>query len=281
MAYWENKTSNNAVLVEESEDGTITTIKLNRPKVRNAINDEMFIGLTEAVVKTVPSKSRVVVITGTDEFFSSGIDLNSLNTAFVSKERAGPDLSSPPVFRYYNSTGSQHVFSLLEKIEKPVIAKISGYCIGMAMELVLACDFRFCTESTMFSLMEPKVGLIPDVGGTSRLTRLVGIPNATDILLTARKFDGNEALRLGFVNGVAKNNEELDALVKKYTDELIDSAPLAVGMGKRLIKACYGKDVYHGMELESLVQSMLVQTKDLKIGAIARMQRKKPEWKGK
>ncbi|MHA1468630.1 MAG: enoyl-CoA hydratase/isomerase family protein, partial [Promethearchaeota archaeon] len=102
-----------------------------------------------------------------------------------------------------------------------------------------------------------------------------------DILLTARKFDGNEALRLGFVNGVAKNNEELDALVKKYTDELIDSAPLAVGMGKRLIKACYGKDVYHGMELESLVQSMLVQTKDLKIGAIARMQRKKPQWRGK
>ncbi|MHA1254360.1 MAG: enoyl-CoA hydratase/isomerase family protein [Promethearchaeota archaeon] len=270
-----NVSSNNAVLVEESEDGTITTIKLNRPKVRNAINDEMFIGLTEAVEKIVPSKSRVVVITGTDEFFSSGIDLNSLNTAFVSKERAGPDLSSPPVFRYYNSTGSQHVFSLLEKLEKPVIAKISGYCIGMAMELVLACDFRFCTGSTMFSLMEPKVGLIPDVGGTSRLTRLV------DILLTARKFDGNEALRLGFVNGVAKNNEELDALVKKYTDELIDSAPLAVGMGKRLIKACYGKDVYHGMELESLVQSMLVQSKDLKIGAIARMQRKKPQWTGK
>jgi len=92
MEYWENKSSNNAVLVEESEDGTITTIKLNRPKVRNAINDEMFIGLTEAVVKTVPSKSRVVVITGTDEFFSSGIDLNSLNTAFVSKERCHHDL---------------------------------------------------------------------------------------------------------------------------------------------------------------------------------------------
>jgi enoyl-CoA hydratase/carnithine racemase len=276
----ENEYDKNAVLVDENEETEITTITLNRPKVRNAINSDIFLGLQDAIDKIVSSKTRVVIITGGDEYFSSGVDLNQINTAFV-KKNGQIDMASPSIFRYINSTYSQHIFSKLEKMEKPVIAKINGYCFGMAMELSLACDFRFCTESAIFSLMEAKVGIIPDVGGTSRLTRLVGIPNATDILLTARRFDGNEAFRMGLVNGVAKNSEELDVLVKKYTDELIDSAPLAVGMGKRLIKACYGKDVYHGMELESLVQSMLVQTKDLKIGAIARMQRKKPEWKGK
>ena len=276
----ENAYDKNAVLVNENLETEITTIKLNRPEKRNAINSDIFLGLQDAIDKIVSTKTRVVIITGGDEYFSSGVDLTQINTAFVKKD-GQIDMASPSIFRYMNSTFSQHVFSKLEKLEKPIIAKINGYCFGMAMELSLACDFRFCTESAIFSLMEAKVGIIPDVGGTSRLTRLVGIPNATDILLTARRFDGNEAFRMGLVNGVAKNSEELDVLVKKYTDELIDSAPLAVGMGKRLIKACYGKDVYHGMELESLVQSMLVQTKDLKIGAIARMQRKKPEWKGK
>ncbi len=276
----ENEYDKNAVLVDENEETEITTITLNRPKVRNAINGDIFFGLQDAIDRIVTSKTRVVIITGGKEYFSSGVDLNQINSSFVKKD-GQIDMASPSIFRYINSTYSQHIFSKLEKMEKPVIAKINGYCFGMAMELSLACDFRFCTESTIFSLMEAKVGIIPDVGGTSRLTRLVGIPNATDILLTARRFDGNEAFRMGLVNGVAKNSEELDVLVKKYTDELIDSAPLSVGMGKRLIKACYGKDVYHGMELESLVQSMLIQTKDLKIGAIARMQRKKPEWKGK
>ena len=269
-----------AVLVDENPETEITTITLNRPKVRNAINSDIFLGLQDAIDKIVSSKTRVVIITGGDEYFSSGVDLNQINTAFVKKD-GQIDMASPSIFRYMNSTFSQHVFSKLEKIEKPIICKINGYCFGMAMELVLACDLRFCTESTIFSMMEAKVGIIPDVGGTSRLTRLVGIPNATDIILTARRFDGNEAFRMGLVNGIGKTKEDLDVLVQKYCDELIDSAPLSVGMGKRLIKACYGKDVYHGMELESLVQSMLVQTKDLKIGAIARMQRKKPEWKGK
>ena len=274
-----NEYNKDAVLVDENLETQITTITLNRPEKRNAINTDVFLGLQDAIDKIVTSKTRVVIITGRDEYFSSGVDLNMINSSFVKKEDlGGVDMASPPIFRYGNSTSPQHIFSKLERMEIPVIAKISGYCIGMAMELSLACDFRFCTESTIFSLMEPKVGLIADVGGTSRLTRLVGIPNATDILLTARKFDGNEAFRMGFVNGVAKNNEELEVLVKKYTDELIDSAPLAVGLGKKLIKACYGKDVYHGMELESLAQSMLLQTKDLKIGVIARMQRKKPKW---
>ena len=270
-----------AVLVDENLETEITTITLNRPEVRNAINTDVFFGLQDAIDKIVSSKARVVIITGGEEYFSSGVDLTTINSSFVKKEsQGGVDMASPPVFRYVNSTFPQHVFSKIERAEKPFIAKINGYCIGMAMELALACDFRFCTESAMFSLMEAKVGIIPDVGGTSRLTRLVGIPNATDILLTARRFDGNEALRMGLVNGVGKTSEDLDALVQKYCDELIDSAPLSVGMGKRLIKACYGRDVEYGLELESLVQSMLIQTRDLKIGAIARMQRKKPQWKG-
>ena len=139
-----------AVLVDENLETEITTITLNRPEVRNAINSDVFLGLQDAIDKIVSSKTRVIIITGGDEYFSSGVDLTQINTAFVKKD-GQIDMASPSIFRYMNSTFSQHVFSKLEKIEKPIIAKINGYCFGMAMELVLACDFRFftiCSDSS-------------------------------------------------------------------------------------------------------------------------------------
>jgi enoyl-CoA hydratase/carnithine racemase len=166
-------------------------------------------------------------------------------------------------------------------MEKPVIAKINGYCFGMAFELALACDFRFCLDSANFSMLETKIGMNPDVGGTIRAVRLCGIPNAKDIILTGRNFDGNEAYRLGVVNRVAKSPEELDSIIKMYSDELIDSAPLAVGLAKKLIDDLYGKDVAFGLELETLVSSQLLQTKDAMSGALARLQKTKPKWRSK
>jgi enoyl-CoA hydratase/carnithine racemase len=130
-------------------------------------------------------------------------------------------------------------------------------------------------------MLETKIGMNPDVGGTTRLVRLVGIPNSKDIILTGRRFDGNEAYRLNVVNQKAKNPQELDSLIKKYTDELIDSAPLAVGLSKKLIDDCYGKDTALGLELETLVSSQLLQTKDAMAGALARLQKTKPVWKWK
>lgn len=273
--------SEDIVLVETNEDKTVDTIILNRPEKKNALNRAMTQGIHAAIDKVVTSKSRVVVITGTDDFFSSGVDLTELTGGDTNQKKNISELRKPSVIRYYTSTHIQETYNKIERLEKPVIAKISGYCFGMGFELTLACDFRFCLESTSFWMTETKLGLIPDVGGTTRLTRLVGIPNANDIILRGRKFDGNEAYRLGVVHGVAKTKEELDAMVQECIDDLIDSAPIAVGMGKRLINAVYGKDTYHGLELEVLVNSQLLQTKDIIIGAIARIQRKKPKWKGK
>ena len=179
------------------------------------------------------------------------------------------------------NTRLQPVFTKIEKMEKPVIAKINGYCFGMAFELALACDFRFCLDSAIFSLLETKMSINPDVGGTIRLTRLAGIQNAKDIILTGREFDGNEAYRLGTVNRVAKTPDELDSIIKMYTDELIESGPLGVGLAKKLIDNCYGKEVTFGLELETLISSQLLQTKDTVGGALARLQKTKPKWRWK
>lgn len=269
------------VLIEQNEDGSIVTIKMNRLSKKNAMNYDLMVGLEKAIDQIERTYARVVIITGGDEFFSSGIDLKFLTGQEKDAEGAVPDLKIPRNFRYFANTYLHSIFTKIAKMEKPVIAKINGFCFGMAFELALACDFRFCTESALFHMLETKLGMNPDVGGTIRLTRLVGIPNTKDIILTGRKFDGNEAYRLGVVNRVAKTRDELDSIIKMYTDELIDSAPLAVGLSKKLIDDCYGKDVAFGLELETLVSSQLLQTKDMVNGALARMSKTKPKWKWK
>jgi enoyl-CoA hydratase/carnithine racemase len=273
--------SEDIILIEENEEGTITTIKLNRLQKKNAINYDLMVGLLKAIDKVERTNTRVVIITGGDELFSSGIDLNFLTGQERDPEGVIPDLRVPRNFRYFANTWIHAIFNKIEKMEKPVIAKINGFCFGMAFELALACDFRFCTESALFHMLETKIGMNPDVGGTIRLTRLVGIQNAKDIILTGRQFDGNEAYRLGVVNRVAKDKAELDSIVKMYTEELIGSAPLAVGLAKKLIDDCYGKDTAFGLELETLVSSQLLQTKDAVSGALARLQKVKPKWKWK
>ena len=273
--------SEKEIIIEENEDKTITTIKMNRLEKKNAMGYDLMVGLQNAIDKVERTEARVVIITGGNDIFSSGIDLNFLTGKGGAPEGVIPDLKVPRNFRYFANTWIHSIFTKIEKMEKPVIAKIGGVCFGMAFELALACDFRFCLDSAVFSLLETKIGMNPDVGGTTRLVRLVGIPNSKDIILTGRRFDGNEAYRLNVVNQVAKSPQALDDIIKKYTDELIESGPLAVGLSKKLIDDCYGKDTAFGLELETLVSSQLLQTKDAMAGALARLQKTKPTWKWK
>ncbi|MFX1345787.1 MAG: enoyl-CoA hydratase/isomerase family protein [Promethearchaeota archaeon] len=268
------------VLVEENEDQTITTIKLNRLEKRNALNWELINNLEDAIEEAERSKTRVIIITGAADYFSAGIDLNTLAGQDTSGGERSPDLNTPPHFRYSLNTRFHPIIVKIGKVEKPFIARIEGFCLGLGFELALACDFRFCLENASFSMPEVKLGLIPDVGGTTRLTRLCGITHAKDIALTGRTIDGLEAFQMGVVNGIAKNREDLDAMVKKFTDELIESAPLAVGLGKKLIDDVYGQTLEFGLEMEGLVNSQLLTSKDFMTGVMARIQKKKPEWKG-
>ncbi|MFX1375749.1 MAG: enoyl-CoA hydratase/isomerase family protein [Promethearchaeota archaeon] len=269
------------ILIEENEEQTITTIKLNRLEKKNAINWEVLYGLERAIEEIEQSKTRVIILTGATDFFSSGIDLNILAGQDPTSKDSGPDLNDPAHFRYYLNTKLHPVLIKISKIEKPFIAKIEGFCFGLGFELALACDFRFALEDAKFSMPEVKVGIIPDCSGSTRLTRICGIAHAKDITLTGRIFNGIEAFRMGAVNGIAKTREELDSLVKKYSDELIDSAPLAVGLGKKLIDDIYGQNFEFGLELEGLVNSQLLKSKDFRIGTTARLQKQKPKWKGK
>ncbi len=272
--------SEDVVLIEKDETKNIVTIKMNRLAKKNALNFDLFMGLQRAVDEVEKSDARVVILTGGADAFSAGIDLKMLTGQGQIQDQGGAP-TKPQNFRYWLNTFLQPIFTRIEKLEKPVIAKINGYCFGSGFELACACDFRFAVASATFTMPESLVGIITDVGGTIRLTRLVGIANAKDIIMTGRTFDAEEAYRLGVLNGVAKDQAELDKIVMEYAEKLIEAAPLAVGMAKRLIDMCYGKDPEYGMQLEGLVNSQLLQTKDFFTGAVARLEKKKPQWKGK
>ncbi len=270
--------SEDIVLIEKDEEKKIATIKMNRLKKKNALNFDLFEGIENAFAEVERSDARVVILTGGENTFSAGIDLKML-TGQAQGQTGAP--TKPHNFRYWLYTWLQPILTKIEKMEKPVIAKINGYCYGSGFEIALACDFRFAVQSATFTMPESRIGLIADVGGTIRLTRLVGITAAKDIVMTGRVFDALEAQKMGIVSGVAKDQSSLDQMVSAYADELIEAAPLAVGMAKRLVDLCYGKEAEYGMQLEGLVNSQLLQTKDFFSGAFARLEKKKPKWRAK
>src|SRR5262245_64847163 len=135
----------------------------------------------------------------------------------------------------------QACFTRLAEIRVPVIAAIQRVCIGAGMELALCCDIRLAAEGTVFSIPEVQLGIVPDMGGTQRLPRTIGIGKAKELIYSARRLDAAEALRVGLVNAVYPAGE-LSARVAELAGEIAANAPLAVQAAKRAIDGTYWRD---------------------------------------
>ena len=191
-------------LVKTEKRGSIMEIVLNRPEKRNAINSDMYAAFNTAVNEANKlSDVRAVLIRGAGVAFSAGIDY----TDFLRlPEEYGPDWQQ----RMRKITDDfQRVLTNLERLELPVIALLHGYCLGLAMELALACDIRIAAAGTKLGLPETLLGMIPDVGGTTRLVRLVGPAKAKELIFTGRQFPADLAERWGIVNQVVPPDELL------------------------------------------------------------------------
>ena len=168
--------------------------------------------------------------------------------------------------------------AVLERLELPTIALLHGHCLGLAFELALACDLRLAAEGTSLGLPESRLGIIPDVGGTTRLTRLVGPARAKELIFTGRRFDATLAAQWGIVNYVVSPDALLDK-ANELAAEIAQAAPLAVGMAKRVIDGL--ADIDRGLMLEGWAQSQLFATEDFLEGAQAFMSRRPPAFKGR
>ncbi len=260
-------------LVVVHEQGPVLEIVLNRPDKRNALNNELLRQFDAAVTRANRTPGlRVVVIRGEGSVFSAGIDVSNL---LGLADMYGPHWQQ----RMRSITDEyQGILTRLERLELPTIALLHGHCLGLALELALACDFRLAVDGTMLGLPETRLGMIPDVGGTTRLTRLVGVARAKELIFTGRQIDAALAEQWGLVHYTVPA-DDLRPTVDNLIAELQQAAPLAVGMAKRVIDGQFDTD--RGLLLEGWAQSQLFSTEDFLEGAQAFMMRRPPNFRGR
>jgi enoyl-CoA hydratase/carnithine racemase len=259
-------------IVTERRDA-VFDIVLNRPDKRNAISLDMYAELDAAIVSASRLQGvRAVLVRGEGKAFSAGIDVT---TFLAFPQEYGENWQQQMRIITANF---QEVLNRLERLELPTIALLHGYCLGLAMELALACDIRIAVDGTMLGLPETRFGIIPDVGGTTRLTRLVGPGRAKELIFTGRQIEASLAAEWGLVNAVVPA-DQLNAKAMKLVEEIQKSAPLAVGMAKRVIDglADTGRDMF----IEGWAQSQLIQTEDFAEAIQSFVTKKKPDFKGR
>jgi enoyl-CoA hydratase/carnithine racemase len=257
-------------LVEIEDRGAVRHIVMNRPEKRNALNGELIEALGAAFEAAAADDDvRVVVVRGEGPMFSSGMDLGSLQE--LSKNPGSLREFRDPILRWWN---------LLEEMPKPTIAQVHGACIGGAMELALAADMRVMADDAVAAILEVKVGLIPDVGGCSRLPAVVGLGRAKELIMTGRFVNGTEAHAIGFANRVAPA-AELDAATQALCDELLGAAPIAVALAKSVLDRVAKPALEETLELEVEAQERLAASDDFAEGTSAFLDKRAPAFAGK
>jgi len=257
-------------LIEIEDRGPVRHLVLNRPEKRNALGREIIEELGEAVAAAEAEDDvRVVVLRGNGPMFSSGMDLSDLKN--LSEDSSRLREFRQPILEVWNR---------LEEMPKPTIAQIHGACIGGAVELALACDLRTMADDAVAAILETKIGLIPDVGGCSRLPAVVGVGRAKELIMTGRFMDGKEAHAIGFANRIAPA-AELDATTQALCDELVAAAPQAVGMAKRVIDRAAKPALAETLDDEVEAQAILVASDDFAEGTRAFTEKRQPEFAGR
>jgi enoyl-CoA hydratase/carnithine racemase len=265
-------------LVTVRRNGQAVEVVLNRPDKRNALDHAVLTALdaafgeVERLATDDPVGVRAVLLRGEGVSFCAGIDLagfEAVSAAFG----AGWRENLFALTAYY-----QQILNKVEACSVPVVALLHGACLGFGMELALACDVRLAAEGTRLQLPETRLGILPDVGGTSRLVRALGQPRAKEYILTGKPFDLADAERWGLVNRVVPP-DGLAAAGAQWVAELAQAAPLAVRFAKKVIDGA--QDLQRGLTLEAWAQSVLMHSADFERGAMAALTKQPPEWTGK
>lgn len=246
--------------------GGVGLIRIDRPKALNALNSAVMAELGQALVFfDADSQIGAIVITGNRRAFAAGADIKEMVDA-----TAAEMLQSEPIKRW----------DLIREVKKPIIAAVSGWCLGGGNELAMACDMIIASETAKFGQPEINIGVIPGAGGTQRLTRAVGKALAMEMVLNDRHLNAEEACKFGLVNRVVPEEIYLEEALK-LANEIAKRAPVAVRMGKEMVNQAFESLLADGIADERRSFYFLFSTEDQKEGMRAFMEKREAEWKGK
>ena len=264
--------SNSEEMILTENDGAVRTITLNRPEVLNAFNKPLSRAMTKALQEAGEDNSvRCLVITGAGRAFCSGQDLVEVADRL---EGDDPIEFGSRIRNYYNP-----IVAKIRAMEKPVIAAVNGVAAGAGCSLAIGCDLRIAADTASFIQAFVNVGLVPDVGSTYMLPRLIGVSRAMEMAFTGGKVSAEEALRIGLVNQVVPG-DRLQATVNEFARKLASLPTRTIGLTKRAIDAAWNAELESQLDLEATFQAEAAKTRDYREGVAAFVEKRKPQFRG-
>jgi len=249
-----------------STDGPVGLIRFNRPKQLNALSLAVMRELVEALERFDAEEAiRVIVLAGDDRAFAAGADIG--------------DMADSSVVEQYKRNQFAR-WERIKRIGKPIVAAVSGYCLGGGCELMMHCDVVVASETAQFGQPEINLGVMPGAGGTQRLTRAVGKATAMDVILTGRFLTAKEALAGGLVSRVVPREHWFTEALK-VAAVIAEKPPLAVRAAKEAVLKAQEMSLAAGLEYERKLFYLLFATDDQKEGMRAFIEKRKPEFHGK
>jgi enoyl-CoA hydratase len=241
-------------------------ISLNRPAAYNALSLDMMEELMGALEKFDKLDSvGAMVITGNEKAFAAGADITNMVDATEEEIRRSPFIPT---------------FARIQKINKPVLAAVAGYCLGGGIELAMSCDLIIAADNSKFGQPEINLGVIPGAGGTQRLTRAVGKVRAMEMILNNRTLTAAEALEYGLINRIYSLEEYLPQTLN-LAQEIASRSPLAVLAGKQAVNQAFESSLADGLDRERELFYGLFSSQDQKEGMKAFLEKRDPRWSGR
>jgi enoyl-CoA hydratase/carnithine racemase len=265
--------------IEFSRDGHVGWLRLNRPEKLNSFTVLMWREM-RAIGKELRDDDdlRALVVIGNGRAFSSGIDTSVFTGtagADALDEPAEPDTHTDPTVS--NILRVQESYSWLEEARYPTIAAVRGYALGAGLQLALACDIRVFARGTSAGLLEHKYGILPDLGGTQRLPRVVGAGKAKELIWTAARIDADEAYRIGLCERLV-DDESLEAEATALAVRIAGAPPLAVQGAKRAVAAAGRVPIAEGLVVEAEAQAVCLRSDDMREAITAFVEKRDPKY---
>lgn len=260
-----------------SPNSRVFNLCLNRPSHRNALSSDFFTEFPKALsaLDQNPNVS-VIILSGAGEHFCAGIDLQTLNS--ISVDNLLPDRGRTAEKFRRNIKFLQEAITAIERCRKPVIVAVHGACIGGGIDIITACDIRFCTEDAFFSVKEVDLAITADLGTLQRLPGIVGFGNAMELALTGRRFSGSEAKQMGLVSRAFTSREALEEGTRAVAEGIAAKSPLAVTGTKAVLLKSRDFTLDQGLDYVATWNSGVLLSDDLKEAILAVRQRRKPSF---